>query len=273
MQPETSASDHTSGLSLRIAVSVAAPDAELQAYAQALATELSLPPAARNAEGFDLLLVVTQRGLELRQASGTVSGPVRVNFLSASHSHRKASLSRRQPIALAVGLKRHRPTVWDATAGLGRDTFLLACLGCTVTAVERSPILGVMLRDALQRAAADPKWGSIVRDRIRLTIGDARDVLARASGESAPDVVYLDPMFPPKSKSALAKKEMRVLRQLVGDDLDADELLELARRVARDRVVVKRTLRAPPLAPSPTMSYRGKIARYDVYLTRPAHRA
>jgi hypothetical protein len=120
VQSETSASDHTSGLSLRIAVSVAAPDAELQAYAQALAAELSLPLAARDAEGFDLLLVVTQRGLELRQAGGTVSGPVKVNFLSASHSHRKASLSRRQPIALAVGLKRHRPTVWDATAGLGQ---------------------------------------------------------------------------------------------------------------------------------------------------------
>ena len=84
----------------------------------------------------------------------------------------------------------------------------------------------------------------------------------------APDVVYLDPMFPLRKRSALAKKEMRVLRRLVGDDEDAGELLEVARRAARRRVVVKRTPEAPPLAAAPTMSYRGKLVRYDVYLAR-----
>ncbi|MFH0983335.1 MAG: class I SAM-dependent methyltransferase [Planctomycetota bacterium] len=268
MQPETSAPDHTFGLSLRIAVSVAAPDAELQAYAQALAAELSLTLAARDAEGFDLLLVVAEHGLELRQAGGTMTGPLRVKFPSKSGAHPKASLSRRQPIALAVGLKRHRPTVVDATAGLGQDAWLLACLGCTVTLVERSPVLGAMLRDALERAAADRVLGVVIRDRIKLIVGDAREVLTRLPVGEAPEVVYLDPMFPPRKKAALPKKEMRILRRLVGDDPDAGELLEVARRVARGRVVVKRTLRTPPLAPGVALSYKGKIARYDVYLAR-----
>jgi len=84
-----------------------------------------------------------------------------------------------------------------------------------------------------------------------------------------PDAVYLDPMFPPKrKKSAAVNKEMRLLRELVGDDLDAPDLLEVARGVARERVVVKRPDHAPPLAPYPSMSFLGKLVRYDVYLTR-----
>jgi 16S rRNA (guanine1516-N2)-methyltransferase len=85
-----------------------------------------------------------------------------------------------------------------------------------------------------------------------------------------PEVVYLDPMFPPKKKSALVKIEMRVLRQLVGDDEDAAVLFESAARVARKRVVVKRMRLAPELVPNPTIVFEGKTTRYDVYLPPPA---
>ena len=43
-------------------------------------------------------------------------------------------------------------------------------------------------------------------------------------------------------------------------------LLEIARRVARHRVVVKRWLHAPPVAPKPTVQYKGQSIRYDAYL-------
>ena len=112
-----------------------------------------------------------------------------------------------------------------------------------------------------------PVVGETRQCQLTLIIGDAVDVLARMSDREAPDVVYLDPMYPPRSKSALPKKEMRILRRLIGDNPDAGGLLEVARRVARYRVVVKRTPRAPALAPAPTMSYRSKLARYDVYVT------
>ena len=123
------------------------------------------------------------------------------------------------------------------------------------------------MRDALERPAAGRESEQLVRDRINLIVGDAREVLVCLPVEDAPDVVYLDPMFPPRKKSALPKKEPRILRRLVGEGPDAGELLDIARRVARRRVVVKRTPHAPPLAPAPTMSYEGKIARYDVYVT------
>ena len=244
-------------------VCVATPDQQLQFRAQALATEVNLPVVAKDRVDCDLLLVVTSNGLELRETGRGAAGGVKIDFGETGKSARRlATASRRQPLARAVGLKKRTPTIVDATAGLGRDAMLLARLGCTVTAVERSVVLGAMLRDALERAAEGIRPG-----RVTLVIGDASDVLARMSDREAPEVIYLDPMYSPSGKSALPKKEMRILRRLVGDDSDAGALLEVARRVARERVVVKRTPRAPPLAPAPSMSYKSKLTRYDVYLT------
>ena len=252
----------------RVGVCVAVPDEQLRSRARVLATELNLPVVAKDGGDCDLLLVVTGKGLELHEAGRDAAGGVKVDFsATGENAQRLATASRRQPIALAVGLKKRTPTIVDATAGLGRDAMQLASLGCTVIAVERSVILGAMLRDALERAATVPAVGELEQGRVTLVVADAADVLARMSDQEAPDVVYLDPMFPPRGKSALPKKELRILRRLVGDDPDAGALLEVARRVARNRVVVKRTPHAPPLAPAPTMSISSKLTRYDVYLT------
>jgi 16S rRNA (guanine1516-N2)-methyltransferase len=248
----------------RVGVCAAGADGQLCCRARALAEELNLPVVEQDGGDCDLLVVVSGQGLELRETGRSAAGGVRVDFGERGASGRRlASASRRQPLARAVGLKKRTPTVLDATAGLGRDAMLLARLGCPVIAVERSVILGALLRDGLERAA-----GVISAGGVRLVVGDAVEVLGRMSAEEAPDVVYLDPMYPRSGKSALPKKEMRVLRRLVGDDADAGALLEAARRVARERVVVKRTPRAGPLAPGPTMSIRSKLTRYDVYLTR-----
>jgi 16S rRNA (guanine1516-N2)-methyltransferase len=253
-------------------VAVCAGEAEptVRKRAGGLAHELALPlvdpdlPAP--ADRFTFLLTVTSRRLELREATGR-GRPLYVDFCGGTVGYRRrAAGSRRQPLARAIGICGEPPRVFDATAGLGRDSFLLACLGCQVTVVERSPILGVLLRDGLDRAATslDPKLAAIA-GRMSLTFGDARRILADVPNDATPDVVYLDPMYPPKTKSALAKKEMRICRRLVGDDPDAGELLGVARTVARRRVVVKRYRHAPPLAPDVTTEYRGRVVRYDVY--------
>lgn len=235
--------------------------------AAVLATSLGLEVANADA-GYDILLIVTSKGLELREGGQRRAGPVKVDFVSAAKRHlRKRSGLLKQPLARAVGVRGIRPVVWDATAGLGRDAWLLACMGCKVIAVERSPILWAMLQDALVRAARVKELRPIV-DNLELIVADARQLLAAVSPGEAPDVVYLDPMFSAKKKSALPKKEMRVLRRLVGDDADAGELLEAALRVALRRVVVKRLRHAFPLRPHPDINYQGKIARYDVYLAR-----
>ena len=168
-------------------------------------------------------------------------------------------------IAKAVGLQPGvRPTVVDATAGLGRDAFVLAQLGCQVTLIERNPLIAALLEDGLQRAAADADVAAIV-SRMRLLRGDAIALLNTWPDE-VPQVVYLDPMFPHRDKSALVKKEMRLFRPVVGDDDDAPALLDAALALATHRVVVKRARKAPAIAgPKPTLVLEGNSSRFDIY--------
>jgi 16S rRNA (guanine1516-N2)-methyltransferase len=170
-------------------------------------------------------------------------------------------------LARAVGLRGGaRPSVLDATAGLGRDGFELAGLGCQVTLLERSPVVHALLRDGLARAQVS---AATTCERINLHLADAAEVLTDLAGNTAvrhPDVVYLDPMHPPRDKAALVRKEMRLLRAAVGDDADAAALIEPALVVARQRVVVKRPLRAEALdGRTPDWSVSGRTTRYDIY--------
>ncbi|OGI49169.1 MAG: hypothetical protein A3E57_05485 [Candidatus Muproteobacteria bacterium RIFCSPHIGHO2_12_FULL_60_33] len=235
----------------------------LKSRAEELARDLDLPLAIAGDPDFDLLLAVTSERLELCNARAPRPGPVYVDFTSLDLRPCSANLSRRQPLARAFGKKVR--TIVDATAGYGQDALLLALMGFRVTAIERSPVVAALARDGLHRLVS--LTGLTLSGRLQIVNGDSRALLPAIAPR--PDAIYLDPMFPPKRrKSAAVKKEMRLLRELVGDDADALELLAISRSVAHDRVVVKRPDDAPPLAPDPSMSIAGKLVRYDVYLTR-----
>ncbi|CAM5307072.1 Ribosomal RNA small subunit methyltransferase J OS=Stutzerimonas stutzeri OX=316 GN=rsmJ PE=3 SV=1 [Stutzerimonas stutzeri] len=168
-------------------------------------------------------------------------------------------------IAKAVGVQPGvRPRVLDATAGLGRDAFVLATLGCTVELIERQPLIAALLEDGLARAAQDGEVAPIAA-RMTLRQGNAIELMRQWTGEP-PQVIYLDPMFPHRDKSALVKKEMRLFRPFVGDDLDAPALLAAALELASHRVVVKRPRKAPIIdGAKPGYSLEGKSSRYDIY--------
>jgi 16S rRNA (guanine1516-N2)-methyltransferase len=220
-------------------------------------------------EEADYLLVRTSECLELRESGKNSIKPVRVDFLSSELSYRRrAGGGVRQGIARAVGLKKgFRPHVFDATAGLGTDGFILASLGCYVSLVERSPVVFALLADGLERALLDPDVGRIVEKQLELIHGDALDVLNNLSTEQLPDVVYLDPMFPERKKKAGVKKEMRVLRNLAGNDSDSSKLLDISLQKALKRVVVKRPRLAKSITgPAPAMHIDGKSSRFDIYL-------
>jgi len=253
-------------------VAVKADSVELESAAARIAIELGLPLLTRPVEpsDFSMVLEVRSDGLALVPTDPRQGKELRIDFDRGATAFRRfATGSARQPLTKAVGLRQGRPSVIDATAGLGRDAFLLACLGCRVGAVERSPILAAMLNDALKRAsrADDSNLATIVK-RITVTSGDSKTTLESLPKSDRPDVVYLDPMYTPRTASALAKKEMRILRMLVGGDEDAGELLGIARSVATKRVVVKRHLRAPPLSDDVSISYPGRAVRYDTYFSR-----
>ncbi len=173
---------------------------------------------------------------------------------------------RKSPLARALGLHR-RPgiEVLDATCGLGRDSAVLAGLGCRVTALERHPALHALLDDALGRArgaAERPRW---LDNWQALYHADASEWLRTYSGTPI-DAVYIDPMFESSRRKARPQRALAWLSQLAGEDADAAALLECARRVAARRVVVKQHARATPLAP-PDRQLRGKAVRFDIYLT------
>ncbi len=234
------------------------------------------PEAAALADGFGLrredhppthgdrlALVLTANRLELRAAGRAAPGPLAVDFTAGRQYHRgrRASI-RDEALARAAGIGRGwRPEVIDATAGLGRDSFLLASMGCSVTACERNPVVAALLADGLARAKSAAATRDIAR-RIHLRHCDALAVLA----ERASDVILVDPMHPPRRKSAAVKKEMRLLQQLVGADPDSTALLAAALGAARHRVVVKRPARAEPLpGPAPFHTVSGRSTRFDVY--------
>ncbi|MFE8115093.1 16S rRNA (guanine(1516)-N(2))-methyltransferase RsmJ [Brenneria goodwinii] len=214
-----------------------------------------------------MALVLTPARLELRKRDEPRLGAVYVDFVSGTLAHRRRfGGGRGEAVAKAVGIKKdYLPDVVDATAGLGRDAFVLASLGCRVRMLERNPVVAALLDDGLQRGYQDEEIGRWLRER--LTLLHASSLHALRDITPPPDVVYLDPMFPHRQKSALVKKEMRVFQSLVGADDDADALLAPARRLAKKRVVVKRPDYAPPLAGVPAQSMLAtKSHRFDFYL-------
>lgn len=239
--------------------------------ARELAETLAIPCLGlvkpKQVKNVALLLYSDDLGLCLQLTGKGAPGPVRAEFVSGKAGYRREhGGGTGQLIAKAVGLQKTRQSlhVLDATAGLGQDAFVLASLGCRVTLFERSPVVHAILADGLARASINEQCADIT-SRMKLEEGDSLHWLQRSEPDSV-DVIYLDPMFPHRDKSALVKKEMQVFRQVVGDDDDSDALLEAALAVARYRVVVKRPRKAEPLnGPPVTTRVEGKSSRYDVY--------
>lgn len=216
-------------------------------------------------KNLDFLLQVNFQHLQLCQLDEPKLGAIEVDFVDGAVAHRrKFGGGRGQDIAKAVGLKHgFTPKVLDATAGLGRDAFVLATLGCTVTMMERMPVVAALLEDGLARAQLSQEVNDIA-SHMSLVHASSLNAMSLAQ---QPDVIYLDPMYPHKEKSALVKKEMRIFQSLVGSDDDADELLAPALALAKYRVVVKRPSYAPPLAgKKPSTSIKMKKNRFDVYV-------
>lgn len=244
---------------------------EMNEKAADIANQFAIPmlfsDQTNSAEQFDLLIWIDHEGVGLRPPGRKAPNPVRVDFVGGALGFRgKRSGHTRELVANAVGARHgHLPTVLDATAGLGRDAFVLASLGCQVDMLERSPVVSLLLRDALERAQLKQEVAEVV-GRMRLIEADAVNFMANQASQLHPEVVYLDPMFPERSKSASVKKEMRILQQLLGADMDTEQLFEQALKVATHRVVVKRPRIAPLISEmKPHHVVEGKASRFDIY--------
>ncbi|MGA2655741.1 MAG: class I SAM-dependent methyltransferase [Gammaproteobacteria bacterium] len=227
-----------------------------------LAQQLQLPILLPSDLQPEYILAVTPDGLEVRLKN---TKPISVDFLAPGFLRRLHSITAREPLLRAVGLKKNIPlNILDVTAGFGIDACILAYAGAHVTLLEREPIMGLLLQDGLARAKAQGELMSVAA-RMHCEIVDAKDYLSALTEKNYPDVIYLDPMFV-HPKSALPNKQMQFLQHL-SDDSDADQLLNLALKCAHKRVVIKRSINAPYLAGlKPDMSIKSKLLRFDVFL-------
>lgn len=233
--------------------------------AKALADRLSLPLVDSDNDSASWLLVYGEEGLALHSTRQRQAG-ISVDFVGGKADwRRRHGGGKGQAIARAFGLhKGARPAIVDATAGLGRDGFVLASLGCDLTLIERSPVVHALLEDGLRRlgASEDPDVAAIA-GRMTLHLADGRSWLASSEKVST---VYLDPMFPGDNKMAGVKKEMQAFRDLLDEQQDESELLAAALAAAEHRVVVKRPRKAPPIeGPEPSLQLKGSSTRFDIY--------
>ena len=243
-----------------VSLSVGYEDNSLIAQAKALASELHLP---LDNQSFPRLSVTSDKLVLLIEGCS----PLYADF----HSQ---ALSRRREAGKAQGLIRAcKPKpglkILDATAGWGRDAALLASFGAEVLMVERHPVMHALLADALSCLNAEISVDDIQKKsthlKLSLIASDAKSYLQQLSPDDYPDVIYIDPMHPTRQKSALVKKDMQIMQQLIGADEDAEALLQVAIHCARQRVVVKWPQRLPPIIP-PNHSVQGKTVRFDVFL-------
>lgn len=215
-------------------------------------------------------LASTPHGLCLQHASGSVS-PIYAELDNAD-IQRRISGGRKQPLARACGLHKkksgHNTHILDATGGLGRDAATLAGLGCRVTLYERNPVIAALLQDGLER------WQTAYPDRIGQLQLINEDFTQSGHSEIVnADIIYLDPMYP-ETGSALSKKEMQALQDIVGHDHDIGALFNAARRTAAlkgvRRIVVKRPAKMAALTghgiTKPSLHFGGARTRYDIYL-------
>lgn len=185
-----------------------------------------------------------------------------IDFLVGKQAYRqKKSAPRQENLLKAIGWQsKAPPSVIDATAGLGRDAVLMASVGCDVIALEEAPEVYALLQDALTRLKAEKS-----DFKIQLFHKETTSFLKQLN--NTPDVIYLDPMFPERQKSALVKRELQLLQALVGESQSTTDLFQAALSAAKKRVVVKRPLLADYLENTkPDAQYTGKTVRFDVYL-------
>ncbi len=230
---------------------------------QALAERLNVPlrhATDSNPEAFFL----TWRDGELKLLDKELlkKGGLSVDILPRHGEQRSYPAPKEEAFAQAIG--RKTKTVIDATTGWAQDSLCLFRMGYEVSCIERSPMMAELLADAFARLARESWVQKLEITPPILMTGNAIELLKNL--ETPPDCIYLDPMFPPKrKKSALSKKSMTILQELVGEDLDKTELFEAALAATGKRVVVKSPDYAEPLGGKPSESFSGKLLRYDVY--------
>ena len=137
-----------------------------------------------------------------------------------------------------------------------------------VTALESHPVVFHMLKEELDRQRFQKNfWSETLLKGLKVLNKEALSYLEKT--QETYDLIYLDPMFF-SSKTTLSSKYMKCLEllQSLHETPPLERLFLKSLTKAKKRVVIKRPLKAPfVLNVKPSLSFKGKSVRYDVYLT------
>ena len=216
-----------------------------------------------SADFVDGFLYYSSQGLRIELVSKISQGPLSVSFNTLEKRARDSLFGQNLIKALGIN-KGRRPKILDATAGFGTDSFLIACTGSEVSLFERNTIVFELLQDGLVRYSLIGAKEKRIASRMRLYHMDFNDI---ELNKWTPDVVYLDPMFPSSSKSSLSKKPMYYMQKILSGKTDESCMFEMALKIAKKRVVVKRRANSPEISKRKVdFVYKGNSNRFDVYL-------
>ena len=224
------------------------------AFVDLLSKRTGAPISDIPGEGLTLIadkdgLTLTGYGLSLK---GDLSSMLRrVTGGRLSHETLVKLAKTKEPLPFAV----------DATAGMGEDSFILAAAGYEVTLFESDPVIAALLEDSLRRARLDP---ALCETASRMTLIQGDSIKGMSELKKAPDIIYLDPMFPARTKSGLVGKKLQLLQKLEKPCSSEEELLNAAISANPRKIIIKRPLNGPYLAgKKPGYSVKGKAIRYD----------
>jgi len=159
-------------------------------------------------------------------------------------------------------LASHAATVLDLTAGWGRDAMVMAHAGARVLMLEQHPYMVILLKQAHEKLADHALY-----QRTSVIWVEAKEYLRSLHSSELPDIIYFDPMHPTRQKTALVKKNLQLLQELVAPNHDVIECIQLALASCKKRVIVKWPQKLKPLL-APNYSVDGKTIRFDVYLPK-----
>ncbi len=223
--------------------------------AEQLSRRLGVPIA--DSMGEELTLVFDGTGLSLVGYGMRYQG----DFSRMLNRVTKGRLRHEMLVKIAKTKTEH-PTAVDAAAGMGEDSFLLAAAGYEVILFEQDAVIAALLRDVLRRAREDERLREIV-GRMRLTEGNSIALMPRLG--ITPEIVYLDPMFPPRKKSGLIQKKLQLIQKLEQPCANERELYDAAAALHPKKIIIKRPLNGALLAEKkPSYTVKGKAIRYDV---------
>ena len=243
-------------------ITVSYTDDACYKHAVAISNKLKLPLSFDKKES-TIEIIVTNEGVHLL-AKEISKQSFLLDFATIESKLRKYGNLSKHPLIKAIGVTHKNATIIDATAGFAKDSVIMKLYGCNVIALEKNPVVSVLIDDAVSRLHN----GHLLRD-IKFVFADS--IIYLSNLDSKPDIIFLDPMFPSRSKNSLVKKPMQILQLLnkyITND-DVGRLLNISLQMATKKVIVKRPSIAGFLAdnkPSYQITH-GQTTRYDVYLT------